>query len=413
MNQKQRDLDELIKEIVDKLAWGAPMQWGNYDFEQLSIKVFDKTGVQLSPITLKRIFGKIKYESSPRLHTLNVLAQFLNYSDWRNFQQTKAIPQAIETKTIAPQPQRIKYLNLFKIVGLLFFIIILGSLFLKNHKKLPREAFSFDYQKIGKGIPASVVFKYDASQAPANSLVEIQQNWDKRRRTSVKAADSIHTSIYYYPGFFEAKLVVDNQIMREQNIFIPSNGWITAIEQNNTPYYVSTTQSIKDNIVGISPNLLIQKGLTALPQPIWTNYSFVQQFDIFSDDFSFEATVKNAAIGGTSICQNIQTVLLFEGSVIVIPLAKPGCIADLNLYALNREIEGNKENLSKFGHPTEEWTNLKVIAQNQQLSILINDEVIRKTPIQIAPIRLVGFRFKFNGTGWVKDVKLNDKALLE
>ena len=42
-------------------------------------------GVVLSYVTLKRIWGKVKYDSLPNTHTLDTLVQFLGYENWRDF----------------------------------------------------------------------------------------------------------------------------------------------------------------------------------------------------------------------------------------------------------------------------------------------------------------------------------------
>src|SRR5690349_20029493 len=100
------------------------------------------------------------------------------------------------------------------IVGLLVFvtIIITGIASSVDEKS---KNYSFSSKKIvSEGVPNSVVFDYDASTAPVDSVI-IQQSWDERLRTKVSKRDHQHTSIYYTPGFFKAKLVVNNEIVRE------------------------------------------------------------------------------------------------------------------------------------------------------------------------------------------------------
>jgi len=416
-------IDTLVQRIIKKLAWGEPKNWNNYDFDQLSQLILDKTKVQLSAVTLKRVFGKIKYDSNPSTHTLNTLAQFVDYSDWRDFQLRTTAPAIITTTNnttkqrtapaLTPKKGYLKY-GLSLLGGILLIGLFWRGISTERSTSYSSKDFSFDYLKIGEGIPASVVFQYDASNAPANSSIEIQQNWDERRREKVQSSDTIHTSIYYYPGFFDAKLVVDDNIIHERSVFIPSNGWITAIEQKNnkTPIYVPLAQSQKDAVLGIEPDYLTDQGFHTQSEATLTNYSLVREFDVFSDDFVFEATVKNAAIGGVNICQKIHTLLLFEGKAMIVPLAKSGCVADLDLYIPTADFNGKKENLSMFGADTEEWIDLKIVSMEQQISISINGEEVKKVPFPLKAIRLVGFRFLFQGTGWVKNVQLNDEGIL-
>ena len=51
------------------------------DFVFLRDQIFSKLGVMISPTTLKRIWGYITVESTPRDSSLTVLAQFVGYTD--------------------------------------------------------------------------------------------------------------------------------------------------------------------------------------------------------------------------------------------------------------------------------------------------------------------------------------------
>src|SRR6201996_7512580 len=82
--------DEYYIEKTKKLfevatGWGDSSDWTNQDFVVLSEKIQEKTGVALSHVTLKRVWGKVKYESLPNTHTLDTLVQFLGYENWRDF----------------------------------------------------------------------------------------------------------------------------------------------------------------------------------------------------------------------------------------------------------------------------------------------------------------------------------------
>lgn len=417
---EKHNIDKLLLEIIENLDWGPIENWGNYDFDRLNELILEQTNTQLSSVTLKRVFGKIKYDSRPSIHTLNTLSQFRNYKDWRDFlsQSNKTTSPIPSHKPISSTPHIIskKVFSRRPFYGIGFGILAAVILFIAMSSKkstiLRPQDFKLDSVKIGKDIPSTVVFRYDASKANTESKIEIQQNWDKRRRTVIQSKDSIHTSIYYYPGFFEAKLIVDEKVVQEQPIFIPSNGWITAVEKSPTPMYVPTSISKIENTLGISPEFLKENNFHPQSETIWTNYTLVQKFPVFSNDFSFEALVKNAALGGVNVCQKIELVLLFEGDAMVVPLAKEGCVSNLRLYVPGTEMIGKTEDLSMFGVNGEEWIPLKINSSQEELSIFIADQKVKTLPLTIAPKRLIGFRFRFEGTGWVKDVHLNGEVIL-
>src|ERR1700733_2756452 len=82
--------DELLIEKAkrlyeDKTGWGDSGEWTNQDFVILSEKIQERTGIALSHVTLKRVWGKVKYDSLPNTHTLDTLVQFLGYENWRTF----------------------------------------------------------------------------------------------------------------------------------------------------------------------------------------------------------------------------------------------------------------------------------------------------------------------------------------
>src|SRR5580693_3558184 len=78
-------LIRLVKQLFEeKTGWGDSETWTNQDFLQLSELIRDETGITISYVTLKRVWGKVRYDSLPNTHTLNTLAQFLGYDNWRD-----------------------------------------------------------------------------------------------------------------------------------------------------------------------------------------------------------------------------------------------------------------------------------------------------------------------------------------
>jgi hypothetical protein len=89
-NETEIHILKCLQLIERKLGWGESADWSNYDFSKLSDEVHNRTQVRLSVTTLKRIWGRLKYESAPTITTLNTLAQFADYDDWRSFCQQES-----------------------------------------------------------------------------------------------------------------------------------------------------------------------------------------------------------------------------------------------------------------------------------------------------------------------------------
>ncbi len=58
-------------------------------FIQLSESIFGRTGVLMSPTTLKRIWGYLSEPVTPRQSTLDTLARYLGWNNWSEFQQNE------------------------------------------------------------------------------------------------------------------------------------------------------------------------------------------------------------------------------------------------------------------------------------------------------------------------------------
>jgi len=78
-------IEKTIKLYESNTGWGDSDDWTNQDFLTLSEKIQERTGEALSYVTLKRVWGKVKYDSLPNTHTLDTLVQFLGYESWRDF----------------------------------------------------------------------------------------------------------------------------------------------------------------------------------------------------------------------------------------------------------------------------------------------------------------------------------------
>ncbi|MDB5016358.1 MAG: hypothetical protein JWQ84_1190 [Mucilaginibacter sp.] len=102
MNTFQFLIEKTIKLYESNTGWGDSDEWTNQDFLILSEKIQERTGVALSYVTLKRIWGKVKYDSLPNTHTLNTLVQFSGYENWRDFrsQNGNGTASAITAKQV-------------------------------------------------------------------------------------------------------------------------------------------------------------------------------------------------------------------------------------------------------------------------------------------------------------------------
>lgn len=427
-------LDKCKQLIESSLNWGSSANWTNEDFENLSDNIEEKTKVRLSVSTLKRIWGRVKYDSTPTAATLNTLARFVDYENWRDFQQKHKPAEPVMVKQEAPviaEPQPIaappvvivktnrgkKLLVAACLAAAVIISLSLITIFSAKKAKAPLTAnipVEFESKKTSDDLPNSVVFNYNASAFHSDS-VYLQQNWDPARRQKIPPDGRQVTSIYYYPGYFNSKLIVDGQIKKESPVFIQTKGWKGIIEQKPVPIYLSATDIKGNGAMGVGSAVLQAK----LGTPVFTNTAFyltnVRPFDGTDPaDFSFETTLHNTSTVEQSLCRKIEVYILSKNGAIILPLCDKGCIADIGILTGKDYIDGKNHDLSGFGCDMHQFQHLACAVKNGRLKVYLNN--IQILDANYKPISdIVGFRYAFEGAGEIKDIKLasHDKVIYQ
>lgn len=403
-------VQKCLSRIEELLGRGKSEEWSTQDFEALSRKIMDKTHVQLSVITLKRIWGRIRYDSKPTATTLNTLAQFIGFENWGAFKLHEINSNAFITATTGeikmPVRKRKYYAlaSLFMIVAAVTPVLYFSS-FNSVTTPVDPSKFQFSSKKIvDSGVPNSVVFNYNASAANTTDSVFIQQSWDKRLSVQVGRTERQHTSIYYYPGFFAAKLRLNDQVVQEHKLLINTDGWLPIIDIKPVPLYLKAADIGRKGSMGLPVEKIKDINIHLQPDTPWMGYYNVGDFgEVFSDDLIFETEIKNEYSEGTAACQHTEVHLLFEGAALVMPLSIPGCISELNFGDMN----GKKLDLSPLGVNFSDWVNVTFRIQDKLVGIYINEKKAFDLKAAQKPVRLVGLIYRFKGTGSVNFIKIS------
>lgn len=402
--------EHLVMAIETHLGWGAGDTWSNKDFEKLSQLIFNTTSKRLSVTTLKRIWGRAEWVANPSAVTLDILSEFLGYEHWRAFVQAKKLQEPKE-KTLGKSKLvkiGIPLAALILISALVWFYSQKNSDSLRSTASLKPENFVFKSRPVSKGIPNSVIFEYDASSADDNSKIEIQQSWDDSKRISLAKNDSIATSIYYHPGFFKSKLVVDDSIVKENDVFITTEDWLGMIEQEPRPIYLNSSDILKEGKLTISPEVVSAHNLDPRASEIFVSFYQVKDFgELHTNSFEMSVTLKNDFEGGLSgACQRALVYVLYEGGAIGIPLSKKGCVSELTLMTFEKFFDGKKNDLSGFGVDFSDYVDLKCISKNQKLDVSIDGRLVFSTEVPKVPKKIIGISIHLEGAGSVRNVIL-------
>lgn len=422
MTTEDRLLTTLRQRIEAQLSWGPAERWTNNDFQELSDRITETTTVALSPSTLKRVWGRVAYASQPSTTTLDALATFAGYEHWRAF---RAATPAESTSGGEPAPatsgsvttSKAKKLLPAGLAGLALLALLLYQSFAPaaapekpSSVVINPDDYHLSFRPVSTGVPNSVIFNYDASKAPIDSVF-LQQNWDARRREKLDRNGQTHTSIYYLPGYYRAKLVVADQIVQERDLYLRADDWVAAVRQEPIPVYLPLEDVHQNGRLAITETQFTDLGLNLQPKPPITVLTNVGQIeDLSSDDFTFQTRLRHDYATGAAACQYARVLLLLKNGAIIIPLSAPGCVADLDLYAGGKTLDGRKTDLSAFGVVGDTWLDLACTGKDGLLTFSVNGKQILQLESEEEPKEIIGIRYEFAGTGSVDELRFGNSS---
>lgn len=399
-------VQKCLLQIEEKLGWGSSNQWHNDVFIELSERVLQQTRVQLSPTTLKRVWGKIEYKSAPSISTLNALSQFAGYLNWRDFKNKSNVkrPSWFE-RNINP--------NLRVIVTS---AAVLTVVFVSLYSMIGagEAGVDMDYSKVTfssrvltNDLPNTVVFDFDLKGIRSDSLF-IQQFWDKTKTIKIKEEQQQATGIYYFPGYFRSKLLIDGEIVKEHDLFIRANNWVGTVDYRPVPKYVDRNQLISN---GLSMPYSVIEEIKASEKPLRSTFHLVRDFGAVSGDYlQISSVVRNTLSEKWAVCQSLRIVILGTEGAIIIPFSIPGCVSDLGLMLNDVYYNGKEHDLSAFGVDMSENTLVDIQIIDKKVHVLIDTEEIYSGNYLESIGNFVGIRYRFLGAGSVQKVKASHSS---
>ena len=397
---------------------GKSQEWSNYDFEKLGLAVQAATGVALSVTTLKRVFGKVKYNSAPAVTTLNALSRYAGFEDWSDFRSRENGIMKMEAPTVTPTRNKrapVKWGWWIAAAAVAASLSWIGWSRQGKAAAPDPGAYRFSSNKIlTAGVPNSVVFNYNAAAAGSDTVF-ITQSWDIRRKKQVSKDNNAFSSIYYYPGYFRARLMVGNKIMQHHDLMITSGGWLGLVEKEAVPVYFKQPEVLKNGLVQVTDTLLSAYHLSLQPTAPAVRFFNVLPMPGWRDDnFTFETTLRNNFNAGSAACQHIEVLILCKNDVISIPLSAKGCVGDLYLAAAGKTVSSTAADLSGFGCDAAKWIQLKVESVNRHMRFWVNGKEAYALDFPNDPSEIVGLQYRFQGPAAVKEARFKKgKEVLE
>ena len=403
---------QLLTIIEQQLDWGDAATWQSKDFENLNELIFEKTKISLSASTLRRVWGRVEYNHLPSGTTLDTLARFAGYESWRIFTKQNHVAEAPKADQPINIPAKTDTRTNWRLRIALAVIVVIAigliGMYVKKPSGTPAGvSFSFSTHPVTRSIPNSVIFNYDVKTNPGDSVF-IQQSWDNTTKVIVDKNRHQYTSIYYRPGFYHAKLGINNTVIKEQMLMIPTDGWLGLIAQQPIPVYLNSKEFLSPGAMEVPVSIINQKKIDMVPQPPTVEYYNVGNFSPVSlKDFSFETEIKNDYHDGAATCQYLRIILFTDNTPVIIPLSAPGCVSDLALLN-GRYFEWGKDNdLSGFGADLSKWVKVSCKSEGKKILYYVNDKKVYESELPFYNENIIGLGYSFQGTGSVRGIKLD------
>ncbi len=392
------------EKIEKKFAFGNGNGYTQRDLESLALVIEEKTGINLSLSTLKRLW-KGDFKQRPQIATLNGLASALDYNDWQDFKLKNQPVETTQQRDHTTRPRR-----LWAIIGFGLVIGIASLLLLPGDIKISGPIHFTAEKTVTKGIPNTVIFKYDLKNVAANHFY-FQQSWNSEHRVAIDPKGKALTSIYFEPGYHRAKLFANDSLIAMQPVHILSDGWEANIYYNgkdNEPINFKNEDLIRDGQLHLHPELLKKRNLD-LSNAFYTRVTISEDFKISSDNFSLFTRMKVDSISD-KLCPWMQMTVVTEKNIFWISLRNKGCESYASYKTGEVYRSGEKNDLSALGVNIYNWQDVALTVENRNASISVNGEIVFREPYKEDFGIIKGLFYLFDGTGSLDFVQLDDRA---
>ncbi len=428
------DIDcELLKRLKKKIELRSGLtqncELNQKDFDFLLFFIHEKTGQTLSLTTVKRIWRN-EYSRLPHLSTLDMLSHLAEGKDWHTLKkevlEAQAPHQPIAAKlpdssvmhlpvekAVTASPEELPRSNfkiLFSVGAAALLVLFLGTcrLYILPTETVEVNTAQFSAVTTADGqIPTSVVFSYDVSAVKADRFY-IQQTWDTVRKVEISAKNNKQTDIYYEPGYHYAKLLANNQIIKEIPVHIKYKDWYVRFRYPDSKLVkVSTADVQTQGYLGLKREFL-STHFRPLHDEFQLGYMLSKDFNIPADEFGIEALVQFDSLN-MPMCPMIHLLIKGDRDYAWITIGNIGCESNLGLKVGNSYMNGKTNDLSLLGTDVFSWQKIGVKLSQGTYRISINNQLVQEGSYSNALGELKEIDFFFNGIGSIDEINFEDQ----
>jgi hypothetical protein len=412
---------QLVADIYGKPDSG---EWTNGDFIRLSNILYKKTHVQISPNTLKRIFGKIKTDARyyPQRATRDALVRYVGFADWDTFTRIRPEPgvgqpvhthvQEVPETAIRPTvPQRKNRLR--RMLPAAFALVIMlvlawqGVVYWRSEKAV----ISLFCKNPEGDNPHSAIFALRGFDDPAQLADGYELDFgDSKAKVRLNDEDSVYTHYYEIPGRYYATLQRRGITLDTVPVYLHTNGWTataTMMHDTTRVYPIDAPLLFKNGYNSITSTEIARSGVdTSRTFFVYFKNSYPTSID--GDNFELLIDLKTSRPRPGVRCSQVRLTVYGDSSSHMVDIMKPGCIHWTKLQFSDLQKDGRSDGLSFLGADLTAGGTIRMKVVNRRASLLINSREAY-TGTYRKPLRhIYGLDIMFAGIGTVRSVQLKD-----
>ena len=283
---------------------------------------------------------------------------------------------------------------------------------------------------VGK-YPQSVRIMYDVQPLKRVRDVELilgvgkivaANNFVSYITSSAKPCDTV-SQTYFYPGVYRLNLLVNKHLIKTDyhTVYSYPNQWAAwgfgvAYEKNWTTNISTVKTHINDGVLHLDPRDLPNE-IKGEDDYRHTVYALTQDFGIRPDSVTLEARLKNPESEGGESCFNTDILLTDKHlNIAEAEFTMMGC-SDYAKLMVGKTIfrKGNLQlgenvDLDNFSVNHNEWNTFKLQLRGNQVEVFVNGNSVFRSEYEGREkfANLTDIRFTFKGTGSVDWVKLSN-----
>jgi hypothetical protein len=404
---------ELVKICMDELCKQAgfadPEHIVQRDLQFLCERIESRTGILISLSTIKRLLNG-QFSRLPQIATLDALARFLGYGGWQDFRSSQLSRAAAHPGNAARGKTRGSFKIKWAFLAPLLILLLLGALstllFGKHRSNFDKAQFSA-VMTTGNNLPNTVIFKYNIDSVNADSFF-IQQSWDRSKRVRIYKNSHTLTDIYYEPGYYVAKLIANEQIIKTFDVSIPTDRWFFYSKEKlfaGLPKYIYPGKPAKNGSLQLSPTDLLANKIDIQKDNNYISVYFPSRIEGSSDNFTLTFRIKVNDLNN-AYCPYFMSEVFCQRNFMFFRSTVKGCVSELGAQFGPDFLSGRTNDLSGLATDVKGWQQVEVKVENKRASVRINHNEVFSTRYYQSCGLITGLGFISNGLCEVDSVNL-------